>query len=142
MKEPEKARFPDPSERMPTIMIVEDELLIRTSLSDFLQECGFKVIEAGNADEAIQLLETRALSIDLVMTDVRMPGSTDGFGLAKWIRENRCGLPVLIASGDTGKANVAHELCADEPFFKKPYDLNMVVAHIRQTLGVQKSNKG
>jgi DNA-binding response OmpR family regulator len=60
----------------------------------------------------------------------------DGFGLAKWIRQNRKGLPVLIASGDTGKANVAHELCADRPFFKKPYELKMVVAQVRQMLGL------
>jgi hypothetical protein len=45
--------------------------LIRVSLSDFLQECGFKIIEAANADEAILLLDSRTTSIDLVMTDVR-----------------------------------------------------------------------
>ena len=56
-------------------------------LSDHLQECGFMVFEAANADEAITTIQT-GIPIDLVLTDVRMPGSMNGFGLAKWIRAN------------------------------------------------------
>jgi CheY-like chemotaxis protein len=59
---------------LPTILIVEDEFLPRTMLSDHLQECGFMVFEAANADEAITTIET-GVPIDLVLTDVRMPGS-------------------------------------------------------------------
>jgi CheY-like chemotaxis protein len=50
-----RAAFPEPSDRAPTILIVEDELLIRLTLSDYLQECGVKVLEARDADEAIVL---------------------------------------------------------------------------------------
>ena len=132
-------RFPDPQERTPTILVVDDEVLIRLVLSDFLQECGFKVMEAGTAAEAISVLESHAVTIDLVFSDVRMPGEMDGFGLAKWIRENRKGLPVLLASGESRKLDAAHDLCAQEPFLAKPYDLKLAVAQINQMLGARKN---
>jgi CheY-like chemotaxis protein len=69
---------------LPTILIVEDEFLARAMLSDHLQESGFMVLEAANADEAISTIKS-GLPIDLVLTDVRMPGSINGFGVAKRI---------------------------------------------------------
>jgi DNA-binding response OmpR family regulator len=116
------------------VLIVEDEALLRIAMSDYLQDCGFRTLEASSADEALQILAKGSVPIDVVVTDVRMPGRTDGFGLAKWARENRKGMPVIVVSGDIKKAQVAEELCAAEPFFSKPYDLKLVVAKIRQLL--------
>jgi DNA-binding NtrC family response regulator len=116
------------------VLIVEDETLIRLTLAEFLTDCGFEVREAVNADEALVALAKPDVNIDIVITDVRMPGRIDGFGLAKWVRENRPGLPVMVASGDVGNANIAHELCAGERFFAKPYSLDAVEGHIRQTI--------
>jgi CheY-like chemotaxis protein len=130
----DRSVFPDPKQRTPAILIVEDEVLIRLVLSDFLQECGFRVYEAGNAAEAIAILESEQATIDLVFTDVRMPGELDGFGLARWIRTNRPALPVLLTSGDQRKSEVAQDLCANDPFFAKPYDVRMVVAQMRQII--------
>jgi CheY-like chemotaxis protein len=123
--------FPDPEERMPTILVVEDEVLIRIALADYLQECGFKVLEAGNADEAIQIIEHGPVTIDFVFSDVVMPGTMDGFGLARWIRTNRPELPVTLTSGDAGKADTAKDLCERGPLLTKPYDLKDLVKHIR-----------
>jgi CheY-like chemotaxis protein len=64
-----------------------------------------------------------------------MPGSMNGFGLARWIRANRPAIHVILASGDATKADVAKELCENQPLFEKPYDLEAVVAHIHTTLG-------
>lgn len=61
-----------------------------------------------------------------------MPGEIDGFGLAKWVRENRPDLAVFVASGYSGKFDLARELCAGEQFFAKPYDLDMVVTKIQE----------
>ena len=127
--------FPDPRERSPTILIVEDEALIRIVLSDYLQECGFKVLEAAHADEAVKILEHAYVTIDLVFSDVAMPGMMDGFALARWVRANRRGLPIILTSGDANKAASARELCEGEPFFNKPYDLAGVVSQIRTLLG-------
>jgi CheY-like chemotaxis protein len=129
--------FPDPEERAPAILIVEDEVLIRFVIADYLRECGFKVLEAGDAAEAIQIIEAE-IELDLVFSDVQMPGEMDGFGLAQWIRAHRPKLPVTLTSGDSKKSAKAKELCENEPFFAKPYDVAKVVAHIRGRLGIKK----
>jgi CheY-like chemotaxis protein len=108
-------------------------------LSEFLQQCGFKVLEAVDAAEAIEIVEQPVVQIDLVFSDVRMPGDMDGFGLSRWIKQHRPGIPVILASGDIGKANLAHELCANEPFLTKPYDLDIVVAHIRKLIAARQT---
>jgi DNA-binding response OmpR family regulator len=126
--------FPDPKERTPTLLIVEDEALIRVALSDYLQDCGYKVLDASTADEAVLIIEQGEAIIDLVFSDVKMPGSMDGFGLAQWLRANRPGLPIILTSGDEKKTSTAKELCETEPFMAKPYDLKMVVAKIRATI--------
>jgi DNA-binding NtrC family response regulator len=118
---------------LPTILIVEDEFLPRAMLSDHLQECGFMVFEAANADEAINIIE-KGIPIDLVLTDVRMPGSMNGFGLAKWISSNKPNISVIFASGEATQTDAARELCEQFQLFKKPYDLKAIVAEIRATL--------
>ena len=118
---------------LPTILIVEDEFLTRAMLSDHLQECGFMVFEAATADEAIHTIE-RGIPIDLVLTDVRMPGSMNGFGLAKWIGSNKPEISVILASGEATQTEAANELCDQIPFFTKPYDLKAIVGGIRATL--------
>ena len=126
--------FTDPKDRTPTILVVEDEFLIRAMLSDYLQGCGFKVLEGSTADEAVAIIENIDVQIDLVLTDIRMPGSMDGFGLARWIRANRPGIQVILASGNVNKTDAAKELCENEPLFEKPYELEAVLAQIRRTL--------
>ena len=123
--------FPDPKERCPAVLVVEDEVLIRLVIADYLRECGFKVYEAATALEAIEVLESDQASIDLVFTDIRLPGEINGFALGQWVRANRPGLPVILTSGDSKKSEAAKELCENEPFFAKPYDVQLVVSHIR-----------
>ena len=80
------------------ILVVEDEFLVRMMVSDFLRDAGFTVIEAFNADEAICILHSGA-TIDLMLSDVRMPGSMDGLGLLDYSRDTFPGLPIIITSG-------------------------------------------
>jgi len=87
---------------VPTVLIVEDEVLIREAVTDHLRECGFLVLEACDAEEAIEILEA-GVDIDVVFSDIRMPGM-GGVALAKWVSENRPGTPVFLASGNMGKA--------------------------------------
>ena len=123
--------FPDPKERCPAVLVVEDEVLIRFAIADYLRECGYKVHEAGTAAEAVEILKSDKAPIDLVFSDIRMPGNMNGFGLAQWVRQNRPGLPVVLTSGDSKKSEAAKELCENEPFLAKPYDLQEVVARLR-----------
>jgi CheY-like chemotaxis protein len=135
-----RSPFPNPKERTPAILVVEDEVLIRLAISSYLQECGFHVYGASNSLEAIQILKATHTPIDLVFSDVAMPGEIDGFGLAQWIRTHRPGLPVILTSGDAKKSAAARELCENEPFLAKPYDLEQVVAKIRQAMNVTKDS--
>jgi len=79
-------------------------------ISEYLRDCGYKLIEAANADEAILVLQHKELTIDVVFTDVEMPGSMDGFDLSQWVRANRQGLDVILVSNPARAADAAAEL--------------------------------
>jgi CheY-like chemotaxis protein len=121
------------SGRKPTVLVVEDEVLLRAALAEYLRECGFRVYEAGNGAEAITLLKSRKVLIDVVLSDVEMP-ETDGFALSQWINKYRPGLPILLVSGDRKKSDAAKNLCETDPGFTKPYDLKKVVAYVRNAI--------
>src|SRR5947207_14070162 len=89
------------------VLVVDDDPLIRLTLSGHLQDAGIKVLEASTGDEVLAIMAAPAFSVDLVFTDVTMPGLTDGFALARWIGENQPGTPVIIPSGDTQKMPTA-----------------------------------
>jgi CheY-like chemotaxis protein len=67
------------TENQKTILVVEDDVLVRMPISQYLRDCGYRVIEAVNADEAMAVLLHRETPIDLVFSDIEMPGSIDGF---------------------------------------------------------------
>lgn len=117
-----------------TVLIVEDEILVRMVLADYLQDCGFKIIEAANADEALAFINEPSVQVDLVFSDVRMPGSIDGFALATWLLKHHREIPVILTSGDIGQANLLRNVFPGEAFFHKPYGLEIVAAKIAQTL--------
>jgi DNA-binding NtrC family response regulator len=80
------------------ILVVEDELFIRMFICDLLRDAGYDVAEAFNGDEAMDLLNA-GVAVDLVLSDVRMPGSTDGLALLQFVREKLANIPVIITSG-------------------------------------------
>jgi CheY-like chemotaxis protein len=82
----------------PTILVVEDDSIVRMLIVDVLEELEYKVLEAEGCEEALALLKDTDRSIDLMMTDVNMP-IMDGRELAKEARNVRPGLPILFASG-------------------------------------------
>jgi CheY-like chemotaxis protein len=104
----------------PSVLVVEDDVLVRTVVAAYLRECGFDVVEAGSADEAIRVLEAD-IQVDIVFSDVNMPGSMDGFGLAQWLRREHPGLKIILTSGAGRTAKEARELCGHGPILAKPY---------------------
>jgi DNA-binding NtrC family response regulator len=114
---------------MPTVLIVEDETLVRLALMEFLEQNGFTALEAANAGEAVEIIKKAGIEIDLVFTDVRMPGEMDGFGLSQWIHHHVPLIPVIVASGHPEIADIASG--AGEQFCAKPYQLDQVVTTIR-----------
>jgi len=82
----------------PVVLLVEDELLVRLTQVDILREAEFWVVEAQDADEAFDLLKKRR-DINVVLTDVNMPGSMDGFEFARLVRQGWPDVGVLVISG-------------------------------------------
>jgi CheY-like chemotaxis protein len=84
-------------------------------ISQYLRDCGYKVIEAANADEAMTVLLHKETVIDIVFTDIEMPGTLDGFGLARWVRDHRPGVDVILAGTLPRTVEQAKELCGEGP---------------------------
>jgi CheY-like chemotaxis protein len=114
-----------------TILVVEDDVLVRMPIAQYLRDCGYKVIEASNADQAMQVLMHQETPLDVVFSDIDMPGAVDGVELAKWIREHRRGLEVLLAGTVPRDAESAKDPCDRVP---KPYEAQVVHNHIRRLL--------
>jgi len=118
---------PEEEAALPTVLVVEDEFLVRQTIIDYLGECGYCVLEAADGDEAREILDSGA-PIDLVFSDVRMPGQMDGLALAQWIRQHRPGMPVILTSG-YARTVPAAALC--DRFLDKPYGPTELLQHIR-----------
>lgn len=101
-----------------TVLIVEDEMFVRMIGAEALQEAGYAVIEAGSADEALSILES-ADDVQVLFTDIRMPGSMDGLRLAEVVHERWPGIRILLTSGDTHPSREA--IPDDGRFIPKPY---------------------
>ncbi|HET7084613.1 MAG TPA: response regulator [Rhizomicrobium sp.] len=114
--------------RRETVLIVDDAPAIRGFLCDHLNECGFHCLCVASGEEAVTLFEQGTV-IDLVFSDVQTAGSLTGFGLARWMQQHRPTVPVLLASGDLGKAQPQEELWGAE-IMPKPYDFDSVVRRI------------
>lgn len=121
------------SDQQQTILVVEDDVLIRMDVSDYLRDCGWHVVEAGNAAEAVTVLESDT-AVDLVFFDIQMPGAMDGFGLAGWVREHRPGLRIILTSGAVQRSDATASLCDEGPI-GKPYDHHHLAERIRHHLG-------
>ncbi|MDB5657913.1 MAG: two-component system response regulator [Cypionkella sp.] len=100
------------------VLVVEDEALIRISAVDIVLSAGYEALEARDADEAIRILEARS-DIDIVFTDVQMPGTMDGIKLSHYIRNRWPPVKLIVASGMA----ILEESSLPEgsAFFSKPY---------------------
>jgi CheY-like chemotaxis protein len=115
-----------------TILVVEDEVLIRTAIAEYLRHCGYRVIEAASADEAIVMLNQADINIDVVFSDLEMPGSMDGFGLAKWVRSNKPGIHIILTGNIQKAATAAGDLCEEGPHLAKPYEPQQLIDWIKR----------
>lgn len=114
------------------VLLVEDEVLLRMAAALFLEDAGFEVLEAGNADEAIATLEGRD-DVRFVFTDIDMPvGSMNGLKLAHTVWNRWPPIRIIIVSGHQAPADV--ELPQGSRFFAKPYDEAKMVASMLEML--------
>lgn len=115
-----------------TILVVEDEILIRLAVCDFLRECGYRVLEASSAEEAQEIFRAGE-PIEILFSDVNLAGELDGFALATWVREHHPDIRIMLTSGIATMTQEARGLC-DAPFLRKPYAHSDLAGHLERLL--------
>jgi DNA-binding NtrC family response regulator len=114
------------------VLIVEDEMILRMFAVDMVEDAGYTPVEAVDADEAIALLESRS-DIALMCTDVRMPGSMDGLGLAHTVHERWPSIKIIVVSGQLNLLSVDLPPCSR--FFGKPLQAGQMIAQMQSMIG-------
>jgi CheY-like chemotaxis protein len=116
------------------VLLVEDNAEVRTVAARRLRNLGYAVIEAGDAAQAIEVLKS-GRAIDLVFSDVVMPGGMSGFELAQWIRASTPAIPILLTSGfaeDVARAGEAAS--SDLEILRKPYSGTELARAVRRAI--------
>jgi CheY-like chemotaxis protein len=116
----------------PVVLVVEDETLLRWHAVAMIEDAGFDVIEAGNAAEAISVLEART-DIRVIFTDIQMPGSIDGLRLAHLVRDRWPPIKIIATSGQLRLRD--YELPEGGRFLPKPYSVGEITGTLRELLG-------
>jgi CheY-like chemotaxis protein len=114
------------------VLVVEDEMLLRMRAVDMVEDAGFTSVEAVDADEAVAILESRS-DIALLLTDIQMPGTMDGLGLAHSVHERWPPIKIILVSGQLKLANI--DIPADSRFFGKPLEAKDLIAEMQSMIG-------
>jgi CheY-like chemotaxis protein len=136
---PGDSRFPstvhpmvlDPSCIPAVVLIVEDEMMLRMFAVAMVEDAGYTPVEAVDADEAIAILESRS-DIALMCTDIQMPGSMDGLGLAHAVHERWPSIKIIVVSGQLPPSSVDLPPCR---FFGKPLQAGQMIAQMQSMIG-------
>ncbi|BAM87553.1 response regulator receiver domain-containing protein [Bradyrhizobium oligotrophicum S58] len=117
------------TDRRLVVLVVEDELLLRTNAAEMIADAGFDVVEASNADKAIAILEARP-DIHVVFTDIQMAGSMDGLKLAHFVRGRWPPIKIIATSGH--HAFKEADLPEGSRFLPKPYGYDSISSILRE----------
>jgi CheY-like chemotaxis protein len=116
-----------------TVLVADSDVMVRHAISEYLRDCGYRVIEAASIDEAMAVLSaTPEITVHIVFSAVEMGGSADGFHLARWLRAHRPGTEIVLAGSKAKAAHEAGDLCKDGPHLSKPYEPEQVVEWIKK----------
>lgn len=115
----------------PLVLVVEDEFLVRLTAVDAIEDAGFTVLEAEDADRALELLQHRT-DIGVLFTDIKMPGRVDGLELARVVRERWPAIKIILTSGHLYREDVDMPLSV--PFLQKPYRARELIAGLVEVI--------
>jgi two-component sensor histidine kinase/CheY-like chemotaxis protein len=121
-----------PSAALRAVLVVEDEMMLRMRAVDIVEDAGFTPIEAVNADDALAILESRS-DIELLFTDIQMPGSIDGLKLAYAVHERWPLIKIILVSGQLKLTD--DDKPADSRFFGKPLEVKQMIATMQEMMG-------
>lgn len=132
---PERGRLdaPQVGDTEPTILVVEDEFLVRLGVTEYLRDRGYRVVEARTGEEAQAILRSGEL-VELLFTDIHLGPGINGFALAAWTRETFGDIRIILTSAVCRKTQIASDLC-DGPLLTKPYAYERLAERIRILLG-------
>ena len=116
----------DYENKVVTVLVVEDEVMMRTKLVEELEDAGYLVVEASDGTEAVEMLTLRP-DVKIVISDVRMPGPIDGVELCRRVRSGYPWIKVVLSSGEPNAADST----THDGFFLKPYRVARIIGHIR-----------
>lgn len=118
-----------------TVLVVEDETLVRMAAADYLRDCGYRVLETASAREARRLFAAGE-AIEIVFSDIDLGRDIDGFVLARWVRQHHPHVRILLVSGV--RRAVGLEQLSDGPFMLKPYSYVDLAANIEALLNARR----
>jgi CheY-like chemotaxis protein len=111
----------------PTILVAEDDVLLRLHAAGLLEENGYTVVEANSAEQALKVMETRK-DVRMLFTDIQMPPGIDGLELARQVHGRWPKVLLVITSGQ--KQPTKAEIADDGQFISKPYDAQELLGKI------------
>jgi CheY-like chemotaxis protein len=117
---------------VPKVLVVEDEMMLRMRAVEIVEDAGFIPVEAVNADEAFAILESRS-DIELLFTDIQMPGSMDGLKLAHAVHERWPAIKIILVSGKPMPTDA--EKPASSRFFGKPLEMERMIGEMQDMIG-------
>jgi CheY-like chemotaxis protein len=114
------------------VLVVEDEMLLRMRAVDMVEDAGYTSVEAVDADQAVAILESRS-DIALIFTDIQMPGSMDGLGLAHSVHKRWPPIKIILVSGQLKLSE--SDIPPNSRFFGKPLQANQMIAEMQDMIG-------
>ncbi|MEH2567880.1 response regulator [Bradyrhizobium sp. AZCC 2289] len=114
------------------VLVVEDEMLLRMRAVDMVEDAGYTSLEAVDADEAVAILEARS-DVALLLTDIQMPGSMDGLGLAHAVHDRWPRIKIILVSGQLKLSGI--DIPANSRFFGKPLEPQVMIAQMQRMIG-------
>lgn len=114
-----------------SVLIVEDEPLIRTLCAEVFEDAGFSVLEASSGDAALAILAD-GIAVDAIVTDIRMPGAIDGLALRREVEQKWPDIKMVVTSGHMAVERA--ELSENQVFVPKPYQFLELVRQVEALL--------
>src|ERR1700674_928586 len=114
------------------VLVVEDEMMLRMRAGDIVEDAGFMPVEAVNADDALAILESRS-DIDLLFTDIQMPGTMDGLKLAHAVHARWPSIKIMLVSGQVTPTDT--ERPVNSRFYGKPLEVKKMIAELQEMMG-------
>jgi CheY-like chemotaxis protein len=121
-----------PSETAAYALVVDDDPLVLLVSCTILEEAGYRFFEAGDVEEALGVLRQNGALVSLLFTDVEMPGSGNGFDLARQVSQDWPNITIVVASGRVAPG--PGDLPASATFLSKPFTADVVLEHLRRVL--------